>query len=87
MTLGFLVQLIAGGEVMPEGLSDRAEKVYNAMKQSGFITEDRMITADKVSAMAKLPKGMAIQALQELEAKGFAKRKARDKSAGYFLVK
>ena len=87
MALSSLVKSITGDEVMPEGLSDRAEKVYNAMKQSGFITEDRMITADKVSAMAKLPKGMAIQALQELEAKGFAKRRARDKSAGYYLTK
>ena len=87
MTLGFLVKFAAGGEVMPEGLSDRAEKVYQAMKQSGFTTEDKMITADKVSAMAKLPKGMAIQALQELESKGFAKRRARDKSAGYYLTK
>ena len=71
---------------MPEGLSRWAEKVYNAMKQSGFTTEEKMITADKVSAMAKLPKGMAIQALQELESKGFAKRRARDKSAGYYLT-
>ncbi len=87
MALSFLIELVTGGEVMPEGLSDKAEKVYNAMKQSGFITEERMITADKVSAMAKLPKGMAIQALQELEAKGFAKRRAREKSAGYYLTK
>jgi len=71
---------------MPEGLSDRAEKVYNAMKQSGFTSEEKMITADKLAAIAKLPKGMAIQGLQELESKGFAKRKARDKSAGYYLT-
>jgi len=72
---------------LPEGLSDKAEKVYNAMKQSGFITEEKMITAEKVAMLAKLPKGMAIAGLQELEAKGFAKRKARDKAAGYFLTK
>ena len=86
MALSISVKMITGGEVMPEGLSDKAEKVYNAMKQSGFITEDKMITADKISALAKLPKGMALQALQELEAKGFAKRRARDKSAGYYLT-
>jgi hypothetical protein len=37
--------------------------------------------------LAKLPKGMAISGLQELEAKGFAKRKAREKAAGYYLIK
>jgi len=72
---------------LPEGLSDKAEKVYNALKQSGFTTEDKMITAEKVAMLAKLPKGMAISGLQELEAKGFAKRKAREKAAGYYLIK
>jgi len=34
-----------------------------------------------------MPKGMVLSALQELEAKGYAKRRARDKSAGYYLIK
>jgi hypothetical protein len=72
---------------VPEGLSDKAEKVYNAMKLSGFITEDKMATAEKVASLAKLPKGMAISGLQELEAKGYAKRRAREKAAGYYLTK
>jgi hypothetical protein len=36
---------------------------------------------------AGLPKGMANNALMELVAKGYAKRVARQKAAGYYLTK
>src|SRR3989337_666678 len=70
-----------------EDVSDRANKVYDAMKSAGATSEDRMKDADAITKIAKLPKGMALSALQELEAKGYAKRRARDKAAGYYLRK
>ncbi len=70
-----------------EGISDRANKVYDTMKSAGFTSEDKMRDADHITKMAKLPKSFVLQALQELEAKGYAKRRAREKAAGYYLIK
>ncbi|TLZ51369.1 MAG: transcriptional regulator [Methanobacteriota archaeon] len=70
-----------------EGISDRANKVYDAMKAAGATTEEKMRDADAITKMARLPKGMVLSALQELEAKGYAKRRAREKAAGYYLTK
>jgi DNA-binding IclR family transcriptional regulator len=46
-----------------------------------------MMDAQRITNMSKLPKAQTMNALQELEKKGYAKRKARDKSAGYYLTK
>lgn len=70
-----------------EGLSTNAEKVYNAMKQAGIVGEDKMANAERITGISKLPKNFVLNALQELEKKGLAKRKAREKAAGYFLTK
>lgn len=70
-----------------EGLSDRANKVYDTMKSAGITSEDKMRDADSITKMAKLPKSFVLTALQELEAKGYAKRRAREKAAGYYLLK
>lgn len=70
-----------------EGISDRANKVYNAMKAAGITSEDKMRDADRITNMARLPKSFVLQALQELESKGYAKRRAREKAAGYYLIK
>ena len=68
-------------------VSDRANKVYDAMKSAGMTSEDRMRDADAITKMAKLPKGMVLSALQELESKEYAKRRTREKAAGYYLLK
>ena len=70
-----------------EGVSDRANKVYDAMKSAGMTGEDKMQDADRITKMVRLPKSMVLQSLQELEAKGYAKRRAREKAAGYYLIK
>ncbi len=70
-----------------EGVSDRANKVYDAMKSAGMTGEDKMRDADSITKMVRLPKSMVLTALQELEAKGYAKRRAREKAAGYYLLK
>jgi len=72
---------------MPEDTSDRASKVYDVMKSAGVTSEDKMRDADAITKMVKLPKGMVLSALQELESKGYAKRRAREKAAGYYLTK
>ncbi|MGQ0797808.1 MAG: transcriptional regulator [Methanobacteriota archaeon] len=71
----------------PEDVSDRATKVYDAMKSAGLIAEDRMRDAEAITKMSKLPKNMVLQALQELQSKGYVRRKAREKAAGYYVVK
>jgi predicted transcriptional regulator len=68
-------------------LSAQAVKVYKAMKELGMQIEQKMGTAERITQAAKLPKTMVMNALQELQAKGFARRKAREKAAGYFLTK
>ncbi|MEK6810047.1 MAG: transcriptional regulator [Candidatus Thermoplasmatota archaeon] len=72
---------------MPDDTSDRATKVYDVMKAAGLTSEDRMRDADAITNMSKLPKGMVLQALQELESKGYVKRRAREKAAGYYTLK
>jgi DNA-binding IclR family transcriptional regulator len=72
---------------MPEGLTPNAEKVFKAMVAAGLVGEAKMMDAQRITNMSKLPKAQTMNALQELERKGYAKRKAREKSAGYFLTK
>ncbi|MBM3302626.1 MAG: transcriptional regulator [Deltaproteobacteria bacterium] len=72
---------------MPEGLTANAEKVFKIMKDAGIVSEDKMMDAQRITNMSRLPKAHCMNALQELEKKGYAKRKARDKSAGYYLTK
>ncbi|MGP8078035.1 MAG: transcriptional regulator [Thermoplasmata archaeon] len=68
-------------------LSGNAVKVYKAMKDLAWISEEKMGTAERVTQTVKLPKTMVMNALQELQAKGFARRKVREKAAGYYLTK
>jgi predicted transcriptional regulator len=72
---------------MPEGLTDPAEKVYKAMLHAGLVSEDKMKDAQGITNMSKIPKAQCMNALQELEKKGYVKRKSRDKSAGYYICK
>jgi DNA-binding IclR family transcriptional regulator len=62
-------------------------KVYKAMKELAFLSEEKMGTAERITQSAKLPKNMVLNALQELQTKGFARRKVREKAAGYYLLK
>jgi predicted transcriptional regulator len=68
-------------------VSPNAVKVYKALKEMGMVSEEKMTTAERVTQVSKLPKNMALNALQELLAKGFARRKVREKAAGYYLTK
>ncbi|HTP55664.1 MAG TPA: transcriptional regulator [Thermoplasmata archaeon] len=68
-------------------VSGNAVKVYKTMKDLAMLSEEKMGTAERVTQTAKLPKNMVLNALQELQAKGWARRKVREKAAGYYLTK
>jgi DNA-binding IclR family transcriptional regulator len=68
-------------------VSGNATKVYKSMKELGMISEEKMGTAERVTQTVKLPKNMVLNALQELQTKGWARRKVREKAAGYYLTK
>lgn len=68
-------------------ISANAVKVYKAMKDMGTVSEEKMGTAERITQSTKLPKNMVLNALQELQTKGYARRKVREKAAGYYLTK
>jgi len=68
-------------------VSSNAVKVYKAMKELAMLSEEKMGTAERVTQSARLPKTMVMNALQELQNKGWARRKVREKAAGYYLLK
>lgn len=68
-------------------LSPQGVRVYKAMKELGFATEDKMGTAERITQSVRLPKNMVMNALQELQTRGYARRKVREKAAGYFLTR
>jgi len=70
-----------------ETMSPNAKKVYEAMKKLGASSEDKLKTADDIMKAAGMGKGVVNNALQELINKGYVKRVARQKSAGYYIIK
>jgi predicted transcriptional regulator len=68
-------------------LSANAVRVYKAMKDAGYVAEEKMGTAERITQAVRLPKTMVLNALQELQAKGYARRKVREKAAGYYLTR
>jgi DNA-binding IclR family transcriptional regulator len=68
-------------------VSANAVKVYKTMKDLGYTTEDKLGNAERITQTVKLPKNMVLNSLQELQAKGYARRKVREKSAGYYLIR
>jgi DNA-binding IclR family transcriptional regulator len=72
---------------MNADLTPAGKKVYEAMKKLGATSSESLKTADDIMRAAGLPKGMTNNALMELVAKGYAKRVAREKAAGYYVMK
>ena len=68
-------------------VSSNAVKVYKAMKDLAMLSEEKMGTAERITQTVKLPKTMVMNALQELQNSGWARRKVREKAAGYYLTK
>lgn len=63
------------------------QNVLRALQELGASEESKMRTADDVMKKSKMPKGQIANALITLVNKGVVARKAREKSAGYFVKK
>jgi len=61
--------------------------ILKAMEEIGASSEDKMKTADDVMKKCNRPKGQVSNALISLVQKGVVDRKAREKAAGYFIIK
>ncbi|MCL4322849.1 MAG: transcriptional regulator [Candidatus Thermoplasmatota archaeon] len=68
-------------------LSVNAKKVYDALKKINAVAEDKLKTADDIMKASNLGKALVNAALQELLTKSYVKRIARQKSAGYYVIK
>jgi DNA-binding IscR family transcriptional regulator len=70
-----------------DDVSANAVKVYKVMNDLGYASEEKMGNAERITQTVKLPKNMVLNALQELQTKSYARRKVREKAAGYYLIK
>ncbi|MGC8586519.1 MAG: transcriptional regulator [Candidatus Micrarchaeia archaeon] len=61
--------------------------VLKAMQELGATKEDSIKTADDITKKANRPKGLVTNALVTLAQKNIIKRVAREKAAGYYIVK
>ncbi len=68
-------------------VTPQAEKLFNAMKLAAAVGEEKALSAEKVTALSKLPKAQCMNALQELEKKGVVKVKRKNMAVSYFLAK
>lgn len=68
-------------------LSPNAEKLFKAMKAGGYLSEDKTASAEKVTTLSKLPKAQCMNAIQELEKTGYAKKKKNNMAVAYYLLK
>jgi predicted Rossmann fold nucleotide-binding protein DprA/Smf involved in DNA uptake len=70
-----------------QGVTPHHQKIYDFLFEGSFVTQDKLVDADKVAVGTKLPKGTVANLLLDLEKKGFVKRVARGKAAGYYITK
>ncbi|MHB8633874.1 MAG: BlaI/MecI/CopY family transcriptional regulator [Thermoplasmatota archaeon] len=70
-----------------EGLTPHHNKIYDYLREGGFTTPDKLQDADKIALGTKLPKGTVANLLMDLEKKGWTKRVARGKAAGYYVTR
>ena len=79
----YLVPLsIPGHMVTPQ-----VEKLFNAMKSGGIVSEDKAVSAEKATSMARLPKAQCMNAIAELEKMGVAKKRKNNNVVAYYLIK
>jgi predicted transcriptional regulator of viral defense system len=63
------------------------QKIYDYLHGGGFLTQDKLQDADKIALNTKLSKGVVANLLLDLEKKGWVRRIARGKAAGYYVTK
>jgi DNA-binding IscR family transcriptional regulator len=67
-------------------LTEREQKIVDAMKMLGATSGDKLKTADDVARKAVIPKNLVAVDLLSLANKKVVKRVVREKSAGYYLL-
>lgn len=63
------------------------ELVLKALEELGATKDGAIRTADDITKRCGRPKGVVSNALVSLTQKGLIKRVAREKAAGYYLVR
>jgi predicted transcriptional regulator len=61
--------------------------VVKALEEMGATKDSAIKTADDITKKCNRPKGLVTNTLVSLTQKGVIKRVAREKAAGYYLVK
>lgn len=69
------------------GVTPNHQKIYDFLFTGGYTNENKLQDADKIALGAKLSKGIVANLLLDLEKKGYVRRIARGKAAGYFITK
>lgn len=67
-------------------LNPQEQKIVAALKSMGATSPEKIKTADDVMKTSNLAKGVVGNVLTTLVSKGVAKRVAREKAAGYYLL-
>lgn len=73
--------------VLVPGATPQSQKIFDFLMAGGFLNENKLQDADKIALGVKLPKGIVASQLLELEKKGYVRRVARGKAAGYYITK
>ncbi|MCX6650277.1 MAG: hypothetical protein NT131_01255 [Methanomassiliicoccales archaeon] len=68
-------------------VSPQVEKLFSALIKAGVTSEDKAISAEKATALSKLPKAQCMNAIQELKKVGALKDKKKNNAVDYYLVK
>jgi hypothetical protein len=73
---------------MPQlpGVTPHHQKIYDFLFEGGFTNPDKLQDADKIAIGTKLGKGIVANLLLDLEKKGWCRRVARGKAAGYYIT-
>jgi len=72
--------------MMESGLSGNAEKVYKSMKDMNAVGDKGAVSVERITMSSKLAKAFVLNALQELQQKKLIKRRAGEKTAGYYII-
>ena len=63
------------------------QTIIQAMQELGAVNDTVIKTADDITKKSNRPKGLVTNALVSLAQKGVIKRVAREKAAGYYIIK
>ncbi|HEX2065638.1 MAG TPA: hypothetical protein VHI93_02395, partial [Candidatus Thermoplasmatota archaeon] len=70
-----------------QNVTPHHQKIYDYLHDGGFLNPEKLQDADKIALNVKLSKGVVANLLLDLEKKGWVKRVARGKAAGYYVTK